>query len=93
MNILNKQVFLTEEDRKQPLVRGCEYFTFHTNLDLSIPIEIIPFGNATEYPLAVYSRDVASFISFWTNFVSGDLNGFGGFHNVKFIPVGFTIKT
>jgi len=92
MNILNKQGLLTEQDRKEPLVRGCDYFTFKTNLDLSIPVEIIPYGNSKEFSLEIYSRDVASFISFWTNFVSGDLNGFSGFNGVKFIPVGFTIK-
>ncbi len=91
LNILNKRGYLTDEDRKQPLERGCEYFTFKTNLDLSIPVKVIPYGLNEEIPSELYSRDLSSFIAFWTRFVSEDLNGFSGFHNVKFEFVGFKL--
>lgn len=91
MNILNKSGFLTDEDRKEPLERGCEYFTFKTNLDLSIPIKVIPHGIRNEYSIDQYSKDLASFISFWTHFIAKDLNGFSGFNNVKFELIGFKI--
>jgi hypothetical protein len=90
-NILNKQEFLTKEERKQPLYHSCEHLQFETCLDLSEPIKVIPFGTTNKVSLEQYSKDVASFISWWTYFVRKDLNGFSGFHNVKFVPVGFTI--
>lgn len=92
LNILNKEGFLSDEDRKQPFVHGCNYFTFKTNLDLSEPIKVIPYGNSPYYSVDVYSRDVASFISYWNHFVSKDLNGFQGFSNVNFELVGFKLK-
>lgn len=90
-NILNKVGLLTAEDRKAPLEHGCEYFRFKTCLDLSEPIKVIPFGSVDEYTAEEYSRDVASFICWWTKFVHKDLNGFSGFGNVKFELVGFKI--
>jgi hypothetical protein len=47
MNILNKSGMLTDEDRKQPFELGCDHFIFKSNLELSIPIEVIPYGNRT----------------------------------------------
>lgn len=91
-NILNKQGMLSDEDRKQSFVHGCSYFTFKTNLDLSEPIKVIPMGNSPFYSVEVYSRDVASFISYWNYFVAKDLNGFSGFSHVKFELVGFQLK-
>lgn len=91
INILNKVGLLTAEDRKVRLEHGCEYFTFKTCLDLSEPIKVIPYGTLKEYPLQEYSRDVASFICWWTHFVQKDLNGFSGFHNVKWELVDFKI--
>lgn len=90
-NILNKQGILSAEDRKEPLERGCDHFTFKTCLDLSKPIQVIPYGTRTEFSVESYSQDVASFISFWTHFVAKDLNGFSGFHSVKFELVGFKL--
>jgi hypothetical protein len=49
-------------------------------------------GNAPFYSVEVYSRDVASFISYWNYFVAKDLNGFSGFSHVKFELVGFQLK-
>ena len=91
INILNKSGFLTNEDRKEPLEHGCDFFTFKTNLELSEPIKVTPYGGYTEYSINQYSRDVASFICFWEHFVKKDLNGFPGFHNVKFELIGFKI--
>lgn len=91
INILNKVGLLSDEDRKEPLEHGCEHFTFKTCLDLSKPIQVIPYGNYKEFPIELYSRDVATFIAFWIHFVSKDLNGFSGFHNVKFELVGFKV--
>lgn len=92
INILNKQGFLTDEDRKQPLEHGCEHFTFKSCLDLSKPIQIIPYGQRTFFTKDEYSTDLAMFIAWWSQFVLGDLNGFSGFSNVKFEFVNFTIK-
>ncbi len=92
INILNKEGMLSDEDRKQPFTHGCSYFTFKTNLDLSEPIKVIPFGNSDFYSVEWYSRDVASFISYWNHFVAKDLNGFSGFSHVKFELVGFQLK-
>lgn len=91
MNILNKQGLLTTEDRKEKLKHGCNFFTFETCLDLSEPIKVIPYGTQKEYLLSSYSKDIASFICWWTHFIHKDLNGFSGFHNVKFEPVGFNV--
>jgi hypothetical protein len=91
INILNKVGLLTAEDRKAPLQHGCDYFTFETCLDLSEPIKVIPYGDPTEVSLQIYSRDIASFICWWTHFVKKDLNGFSGFSHVKFEPVGFVV--
>jgi hypothetical protein len=92
INILNKQGFLSDEDRKQPLEHGCEYFTFKSCLDLSKPIQVIPYGQRNFFTIDEYSTDLAIFITWWSKFVLEDLNGFAGFHNVKFEFVNFTIK-
>ena len=54
-------------------------------------IKVIPNGYQTEVSLQIYSRDIASFICWWTHFVKKDLNGFSGFSHVKFQPVGFVV--
>lgn len=82
INILNKVGMLSTEDRKQPLEHGCNYFSFKTCLDLSKPIQVIPYGQATQFSVNDYANDVASFICWWTHFVQKDLNGFSGFSNV-----------
>lgn len=84
INILNKQGLLTDEDRKQPLVHGCEYLTFETCIDLSKPIRLTMYGTYTKISVQHYSRDIASFFTWWTNCVLHDLNGFSGFHNIQF---------
>ena len=92
VNILNKTGLLTDEDRKAPLVHTCNYFTFETCLDLSEPIKVIPLSNKTDLvSLQAYSKDVCSFICWWSHFVKKDLNGFSGFSNVKFEPLGFKV--
>jgi len=84
INILNKQGMLTDEDRLEPFFQSCSYFTFETNLELSIPVKVTPHGNGGKYPLDWYSQDLASFICYWKHFVMKDLNGFSGFSHVKF---------
>lgn len=91
INILNKQGMLSDDDRKQPLEHNCEHLWFQTCLDLSKPINVYPFGNTKEITVNQYSSDVASFFTWWTNFVHKDLSGFSGFSNVKFNLVGFKI--
>lgn len=91
INILNKQGLLSDEDRKQPLEHGCDRVTFKTCIDLSEPIKVYAYGNSGEVGLQQYSRDVASFMVWWTHFVLKDLNGFSGFSNVKFELMNFKI--
>lgn len=91
-NILNKRGFLTSEDRKEPLEHGCNYFTFKTNLDLTEPIKVIPYGGRSVYSIDDYSKDLAAFFCFWNHFVMPDLNGFSGFSHVSFELVGFTLE-
>lgn len=93
INILNKPGMLSAEDRKQPLSHPCEHFLFETCLDLSQPIKITAYGSYGQtISLTQYSRDVATFITWWSNNVMPDLNGFSGFHHVIFEPVGFMIR-
>ncbi len=94
LNILNKKGLLSDEDRKAPLQHNCEHFKFETVLDLSEPIKVTPYGSSGgKYPLNYYSADVASFICWWTNFVMHDLNGFSGFHHIKFELIGFEVES
>ena len=64
INILNKQGMLTEEDRKQPLEHGCNRFAFKTCIDLSEPIQVIPYGTSKKHSLQHYSQDVSAFMLF-----------------------------
>lgn len=91
INILNKTGLLTNEDRKEPLEHGCNHFTFKTCLDLSKPIQVIPYGTSTKFTHQQYSQDLASFMCWWANFVMCDLNGFSGFSHVKFEFVNFEL--
>lgn len=91
VNILNKQGLLTDEDRKEDLLHGCDRFRFKSCLDLSDGVQVIPYGSKTEYTVDEYSRDLSSFITWWSHFVMRDLNGFSGFSNIKFTLVGFTL--
>lgn len=91
INILNKQGFLSDEDRKKPLEHGCEYFTFKSCIDLSKGVQVIPYGRQKVFSINDYSRDLASFITWWTKCVYEDLNGFSGFAHVDFEFVGFDL--
>ncbi len=92
-NILNEQGMLTQEDRKKPLEHGCEYFTFKSCLDLSEPVIVKPYYCSNGFmDYEKYSKDLSSFILWWTKFVFKDLNGFSGFHNVKFQFEGFKLR-
>lgn len=91
INILDKVGLLSDEDRKEPLQISFGYFTFETCLDLSKPIKIIPLSDIKEVSLEIYTRDITIFISWWTNFVLKDLNGFSGFYHIKYENVGFVV--
>lgn len=85
INILNKQGLLTKEDRKESLSHGCSYVSFESSIDLiHKPIKVIPYSPSGKITRENYSRDLASFMVWWTHFVYKDLNGFSGFSNVKF---------
>ena len=92
INILNKVGMLSDEDRKQPISHGCNYFRFESCVDLSSGVKVIPYGNRQMYSINDYSQDLASFMCWWTKFVMKDLNGFSGFSHVKFELVGFKLK-
>jgi hypothetical protein len=90
-NILNKEGLLSDEDRKEPLEHVGHYVNFQTNLDLTQPVKVTPWGNTDKITVNQYSQDLASFMVLWKHFVMEDLNGFPGFSHVKFELVGFKI--
>lgn len=92
-NILNKKGFLTDEDKKQPIDHSGHFFSFISCVDLSQGVKVIPHGNGfiEEFTTDQYSRDLASFITWWTQHVMKDLNGFSGFCNIKFDFVNFKL--
>jgi hypothetical protein len=85
-NIFGKKGFLSSEDRKKPLEHSCDMFKFVSCVDLSIGVKVIPytFISSDKFSVEDYSRDLCSFMVWWTNNVWNDLNGFNGFSNVKF---------
>ncbi len=91
INILNKRGLLTSENRKEKLSHGCSYLRFESCIDLSEPVKVFQYGSSGEVTLQAYTRDIASFICWWTITVYKDLNGFSGFSNVKFEPVDFVV--
>ena len=90
-NIFGKRELLTKEDRKRPLVHGCDYFKFESNIDLSDGIKVIPYGSCEIFSTEQYSIDLMSFMVWWTNNVFQDLNGFSGMSNIKFEFVRFKL--
>lgn len=91
INILNKPGLLSQEDRKKPLQKGYDHIEFTTCLDLSEPVKMRLYGTSNKISIQNYAKDIASFICWWTYFVQRDLNGFSGFHKVKFEPQGFEV--
>ena len=83
INVLNKEGMLTDEDRKQPFVHGCNHCTFRTNVDLSGGVKVESYA-WEEMTIDMYSQDLAAFMVYWTSQVLKDLNGFSGFGHVKF---------
>ena len=84
LNILNKVGLLSDEDRKEPLFHSCHMLSFSSCLDLSDPIKVtyaIPGGQVS---IQDYSKDLASFFTWWSYFVHKDLNGFSGMSHIKF---------
>lgn len=84
INILNKQGFLSEEDRKEPLLHGCQYGSFYSCIDLSEPVRYVPYGNGSKIASERFSEDLAHFMIWWTETVFKDLNGFYGVKNFDF---------
>jgi hypothetical protein len=91
MNFFGGKDYLDDNQRKKILEHGCEYFTFKTCVDLSEPIQVIPYGNLNEFTLNQYSIDISNFICWWSNVILKDLNGVSGFNNLKFEPINFKI--
>ena len=91
LNVLNKVGYISDQERKLKFIHSTEDFSFHSCIDLSEPIIVIPFGEPTEVSVSVYSKNVAQFICWWTVNVMKDLNGFSGFSNIKFKLDGFVI--
>jgi hypothetical protein len=83
VNIFGKHGFLTKEERARDLERRLEYSTVKTNIDLSKGVIFTPFGSSREITQQQYSYDLASFMLWWGEFISCDLNGFNLYH-VKF---------
>lgn len=81
-NYFNNFGYLTEEERKKPLTHQGRFFRFETCYDLSNPIKVTP--KVTSDNIQEYSNDLSDFISWWTNFIWKDLNGFNGFGYKKF---------
>lgn len=92
MNILNKEGFLTAKDRKEKLQHGGDHLQFSSCIDLSDLIQVWTYGTESTVSIENYSKDLASFFSWWTENVLKDLNGFSGFSNLKFKFVNFTIE-
>ncbi len=82
INILNKEGMLTKEERKEPLEHTVGWCTFKSNLDLSDGVIVTSHSQAVTYQ--AYSRDLASFIVWWSYTVLKDLNGFSGFQSIDF---------
>lgn len=75
--------FLTDEQRKEPLERYINGFTFKTKVDFSGGVEV----ESNTYVKATvnrYSQALASFICFWTREYMPLLNGFSGLDTIKF---------
>lgn len=91
INILNKIGMISDEDRNHKIIHSCFNLSFETCIDLSVPIKVKMIGNSKIISIENYSRDVSSFIVWWTLNVLKDLNGFSGFNNVKYELVDFQI--
>lgn len=92
-NIFNRRGYLTNEERKKPLVHDCEWVRFESNIDLSEPIKVYLISGAKgeKLPLVRYSRDLVTFTWWWTYNILQDLNGFSGFDNLKFELIDFDV--
>ena len=70
------------------MLKGTFFTAYPSALNTNFQCKI--HGN-NKISLQNYSKDVASFICWWTHFVKKDLNGFSGFSHVKFEPQGFDV--
>jgi len=88
---MNKDGFISNEDRKSKLTHGCNFLRFETCIDLSEPIKIYHYCGNTKITLENYTKDVALFFNWWTTNVMKDLNGFNGFSNIKVELIEFKV--
>lgn len=65
-NILGKRGLLSDTDKKASLIRGFDYVTFETCLDLSIGVKVVSHIQGSNISVENYSRDLASFVSLKT---------------------------
>jgi hypothetical protein len=83
INPLNKEGFLTKEERKIPYEGYHNGVSFQTCFDLSKPIEV--YYHSDKISINKYSKAVAAFIAEWKHFVLPFLNGFSGFNCIEFV--------
>lgn len=77
--------YLTDKERKKPIVHLCDWYEFTSCVDLSQGVKIRPIIDKPEYRanLSLIARDVASFTTWWIINFHGDLNGFSGVDTIK----------
>lgn len=83
-NIFGGNGYLTDDQRKEVIEHSGVKLDFKTCVDLSQPIIVTKYGINNEVSITEYSKEVAMFICYWTKVYMCDLNGFSGFHHVKF---------
>lgn len=83
--------YLTEEQRKEFLIRNFEFFQFESCVDLSKGVTIRSIHYDLDYILKnkpeALARDSARFGLWWSNNFLSKLNGFQGMDCVKFTLV------
>lgn len=77
-------VYMTDDERAQPMQHICNHFTFVSRLDLKGGVTLIPHAEAkaNEVPVEHIMSDVASFTSWWMRNVHSRLNGFSGLDTI-----------
>ena len=96
MIIPDKNGFYSKEDRKEPLIHNCDFFSFRTHIDLSGGVFVVPldlednrfnlFNEEAKAELATaLAKDVAVFIAWWMLNIYPHLNGFSGIDTIEWI--------
>ena len=89
-NMFGTQGYCTDEQRKQSLDHRCNHLDFKSCIDLSVGVKITCFYS-DKVSLTNYTKDIASFMTWWTLNVLPMLNGFSGVDTIKFEIEGFNI--